>query len=91
MRKGFTVTLNKLFIQELYFKPTAETVLLELLSRTLESFPCLSLTELQQSRLSAQGTKCLVFLVSVAHRAVQGAHRDDNVFENGEMEAKVKG
>lgn len=42
--------------------------------------------------MSAQGTKCLMFLVSLAHRAVQGAHREDvNLFENGEMEAKVKG
>lgn len=48
--------------------------------------------ELQRSRMSAQVTKCLVFLVSLARRTVQCSHRDYvNLFENGEMEAKMKG
>lgn len=42
--------------------------------------------------MSAQVTKCLMFLVSLAHRAVQGAPTEVvNLFENGEMAAKVKG
>lgn len=42
--------------------------------------------------MSAQVTKCLMFLVSLAHRAVQGAPTEVvNLSENGEMAAKVKG
>ena len=42
--------------------------------------------------MSAQVTKCLVFLVSLARRPVQASDAEDvNLFESGEMEAKVKG